>query len=233
MSDSIVQAISLTKTFQRGQVDVTALLQVDLAVKKGEFIALMGPSGSGKSTLLHLIAGMDKPTSGRLLVLGEEPATMTEHSLARWRTNHLGFVFQSFNLIPVLTALENVELPLKLTSLPRNRRKENAQIALKLVGLSDRLDHFPRQLSGGQEQRVAIARAFVTDPDIIVADEPTGNLDANSASEVLQLLQKLNRDFGKTIIMVTHDPHSAAAASRLLHLDKGKFIESTAETAAV
>ncbi len=233
MSDAIVQAIGLTKTFKRGQVEVTALLQVDLAVKKGEFVALMGPSGSGKSTLLHLIAGMDKPTDGRLLVLGEEPATMSEHSLARWRTNHLGFVFQSFNLIPVLTALENVELPLKLTSLPRKRRKENAQTALKLVGLADRLDHFPRQLSGGQEQRVAIARAFVTDPDIIVADEPTGNLDATSASDVLLLLQKLNKDFGKTIIMVTHDPHSAAAASRLLHLDKGKFIESAALTAMV
>ncbi len=233
MSDAIVQAIGLTKTFKRGQVDVTALLQVDLAVKKGEFVALMGPSGSGKSTLLHLIAGMDKPTDGRLMVLGEEPATMSEHSLARWRTNHLGFVFQSFNLIPVLTALENVELPLKLTSLPRKRRKENAQTALKLVGLADRLDHFPRQLSGGQEQRVAIARAFVTDPDIIVADEPTGNLDATSASDVLLLLQKLNKDFGKTIIMVTHDPHSAAAASRLLHLDKGKFIESAALTAMV
>jgi putative ABC transport system ATP-binding protein len=233
VSDAIVQAIGLTKTFKRGQVDVTALLQVDLAVKKGEFVALMGPSGSGKSTLLHLIAGMDKPTDGRLMVLGEEPATMSEHSLARWRTNHLGFVFQSFNLIPVLTALENVELPLKLTSLPRKRRKENAQTALKLVGLADRLDHFPRQLSGGQEQRVAIARAFVTDPDIIVADEPTGNLDATSASDVLLLLQKLNKDFGKTIIMVTHDPHSAAAASRLLHLDKGKFIESAALTAMV
>jgi putative ABC transport system ATP-binding protein len=231
VSDAIVEAISLTKTFQRGQVEVTALMQVDLAVKRGEFVALMGPSGSGKSTLLHLIAGMDKPTSGQLLVLGEEPAAMSEHSLARWRTNHLGFVFQSFNLIPVLTALENVELPLKLTSLPRARRKENAQTALKLVGLDDREDHFPRQLSGGQEQRVAIARAIVTDPDIILADEPTGNLDATSASDVLALLQKLNKDFGKSIVMVTHDPHSAAAASRLLHLDKGKFVEPAALTA--
>jgi putative ABC transport system ATP-binding protein len=231
VSEPIVQAIGLTKTFKRGQVEVSALLQVDLAVKKGEFVALMGPSGSGKSTLLHLIAGMDKPTDGKLLVLGEEPAVLSEHSLARWRTNHLGFVFQSFNLIPVLTALENVELPLKLTSLPRQRRKENAQTALKLVGLSDRFDHFPRQLSGGQEQRVAIARAIVTDPDIILADEPTGNLDAASAKDVLELLQKLNKDFGKSIIMVTHDPHSAAAASRLLHLDKGKFIESAELTA--
>jgi len=233
LSEKIVQAIGLTKIFKRGQVEVTALQQVDLAVNQGEFIALMGPSGSGKSTLLHLIAGMDKPTDGKLLVLGEEPATMKEHSLARWRTNHLGFVFQSFNLIPVLTALENVELPLKLTSLPRKRRKENAEIALKLVGLADRLDHFPRQLSGGQEQRVAIARAIVTDPNIILADEPTGNLDAVSAKEVLELLQKLNKDFGKAIVMVTHDPHSAAAASRILHLDKGKFIESPALTAQV
>jgi len=232
LSEVIVQAIGLSKTFQRGQVEVTALEHVDLNVHKGEFVALMGPSGSGKSTLLHLIAGMDKPTEGRLIVLGEEPATMKEHSLARWRTNHLGFVFQSFNLIPVMTALENVELPLKLTSLPRARRRENAETALKLVGLSERLDHFPRQLSGGQEQRVAIARALVTDPDIILADEPTGNLDAASATDVLSLLQKLNKDFGKTIIMVTHDPHSAAAAGRLLHLDKGKFIESTYLTAA-
>jgi putative ABC transport system ATP-binding protein len=231
--DAIVEAANLTKTFRRGQVEVTALQQVDLAVKQAEFIALMGPSGSGKSTLLHLIAGMDKPTEGKLHVLGEEPAAMSEHSLARWRTNHLGFVFQSFNLIPVLTALENVELPLKLTSLPRKRRKENAETALKLVGLADRLDHFPRQLSGGQEQRVAIARAFVTDPDIILADEPTGNLDAASAKDVLELLQKLNKDFNKTIIMVTHDPHSAAAASRLLHLDKGKFVESPALTTQV
>ena len=233
MSEKIVQAIGLTKIFKRGQVEVTALQHVDLAVNKGEFIALMGPSGSGKSTLLHLIAGMDKPTDGRLLVLGEEPATMKEHSLARWRTNHLGFVFQSFNLIPVLTALENVELPLKLTSLPRKRRKENAQLALKLVGLADRFDHFPRQLSGGQEQRVAIARAIVTDPNIILADEPTGNLDAASAKDVLDLLQKLNKDFGKAIVLVTHDPHSAAAASRILHLDKGKFVESPAVTAEV
>jgi putative ABC transport system ATP-binding protein len=233
LSEKIVQAIGLTKTFKRGQVEVTALQQVDLAVNQGEFIALMGPSGSGKSTLLHLIAGMDKPTEGKLLVLGEEPATMKEHSLARWRTNHLGFVFQSFNLIPVLTALENVELPLKLTSLPRKRRKENAEIALKLVGLADRFDHFPRQLSGGQEQRVAIARAIVTDPNIILADEPTGNLDAVSAKDVLELLQKLNKDFGKAIVLVTHDPHSAAAASRILHLDKGKFIESPALTAQV
>ena len=227
MSDEIVlQASKLTKVFTRGQVTVTALEDVDLTVRRGEFVALMGPSGSGKSTLLHLIAGMDRPTSGRLLVLGDEPATMSERELARWRNNHVGFVFQSFNLIPVLTAQENVELPLKLTKLAGARRREMGETALKLVGLADRMDHFPRQLSGGQEQRVGIARAIVTDPDVILADEPTGNLDAASARDVLTLLQKLNKDFGKTIVMVTHDPHSAAAASRLLHLDKGKFVEA-------
>lgn len=225
MSETIVQATHLTKEFERGQVKVLALDAVDLTVKRGEFVALMGPSGSGKSTLLHLIAGMDRPTGGRLTVLEEEPAAMSERNLARWRNNHIGFVFQSFNLIPVLTAEENVELPLKLTSLARARRKEMGQTALKLVGLDDRLDHFPRQLSGGQEQRVAIARAIVTDPDLILADEPTGNLDATSARDVLALLQKLNRDFGKTVVMVTHDPHSAAAAARIIHLDKGKFVE--------
>ena len=230
MSESIVEAIHLSKEFERGQTKVIALDRVQLTVKRGEFVALMGPSGSGKSTLLHLIAGMDRPTEGRLVVLGEEPANMTERSLARWRNNHLGFVFQAFNLIPVLKAIENVELPLKLTSLTRSQRRENATTALKLVGLDDRLDHFPRQLSGGQEQRVAIARAIVTDPDIILADEPTGNLDAASARDVLELLQKLNRDFGKTILMVTHDPHSAAAASRLIHLDKGQFVEAESVT---
>ncbi|MDB5304540.1 MAG: transporter related [Phycisphaerales bacterium] len=233
MSHVIVQATNLTKEFERGQTQVVALDGVDLAVARGEFVALMGPSGSGKSTLLHLIAGMDKPTGGHLVVLGEEPAAMTERTLARWRNHLIGFVFQSFNLIPVLTAQENVELPLKLTSLPRAERREKGATALKLVGLEDRVDHFPRQLSGGQEQRVAIARAIVTDPDIILADEPTGNLDAASAREVLTLLQRLNRDFGKTIIMVTHDPHSAAAASRVIHLDKGKFVEEVPLAQAV
>ena len=226
MSDTIVQAENLTKIFTRGQVTVTALDRVDVSVARGEFVALMGPSGSGKSTLLHLIAGMDRPTEGRLAVLGEEPAAMGERALARWRNVHLGFVFQSFNLIPVLTALENVALPLKLTKLARAKRRDNATTALKLVGLEDRLDHFPRQLSGGQEQRVAIARAIVTDPDLILADEPTGNLDASSARDVLALLQRLNQQFGKTIVMVTHDPHSAAAASRVVNLDKGRIVEA-------
>jgi putative ABC transport system ATP-binding protein len=231
MSDPVVQALHLTKVFRRGQVEVLALDKVQVSVEPGEFVALMGPSGSGKSTLLHLIAGMDKPTDGRLLVLGEEPALLPESTLARWRNNHLGFIFQAFNLIPVLTALENVELPLKLTRLSRRQRRENAATALKLVGLEDRLDHFPRQLSGGQEQRVAIARAIVTDPDLILADEPTGNLDAASAREILSLLQRLNQEFHKTIILVTHDPHSAAAAARLIHLDKGQFIEAESVTA--
>ena len=226
MSDVIVQAIGLTKEFERGQTKVVALDHVDLTLRRGEFVALMGPSGSGKSTLLHLVAGLDRPTDGTLLVLNEEPASMSEHELARWRNHHIGFVFQSFNLIPVLTAEENVELPLKLTRLSRAERRERGRTALRLVGLEDRLDHFPRQLSGGQEQRVAIARSIVTDPDLILADEPTGNLDAASARDVLDLLQKLNRDFGKTILLVTHDPHSAAAAARIIHLDKGKFVEA-------
>jgi putative ABC transport system ATP-binding protein len=233
VSQTFLQATSLTKEFQRGQTTVLALDEVDLTVRQGEFVALMGPSGSGKSTLLHLVAGMDKPTAGRLVVFDEEPATMSERALARWRNHHIGFVFQSFNLIPVLTARENVELPLKLTRLSRARRHEMSATALKLVGLDDRMHHFPRQLSGGQEQRVAIARAIVTDPDLILADEPTGNLDAASARDVLALLQQLNRDFGKTIVMVTHDPHSAAAASRVVHLDKGKFVEADALAAAV
>jgi putative ABC transport system ATP-binding protein len=226
VSDTVVQATNLTKEFERGQVKVVALDNVDLTVRRGEFVALMGPSGSGKSTLLHLIAGMDKPTQGRLLVLDEEPANMGERALARWRNHHIGFVFQSFNLIPVLTAQENVDLPLKLTSLSRAKRKEMSTTALKLVGLEDRLDHLPRQLSGGQEQRVGIARAIVTDPDIVLADEPTGNLDASSARDVLSLLQQLNKQFNKTIILVTHDPHSASAASRIIHLDKGKFVDA-------
>ncbi len=225
MSEAIVKATLLTKEFLRGQTKVLALDNVDITVNRGEFVALMGPSGSGKSTLLHLIAGMDVPTAGYIQVLGEEPNMMSEHALARWRNHHLGFVFQAFNLIPVLTALENVELPLKLTSLPRSKRRENAVTALRLVGLEERMHHFPRQLSGGQEQRVAIARALVTDPDIILADEPTGNLDATSAREVLTLLTRLQTEFHKTIIMVTHDPHSAAAASRQIHLDKGKVLE--------
>jgi putative ABC transport system ATP-binding protein len=227
MTDSVVvKSTNLVKEFQRGQSAVLALDDVSLEIHKGEFAGLMGPSGSGKSTLLHLIAAMDHPTGGDLRVLGEHPDQLGERALARWRNAHIGFVFQAFNLIPVLTALENVELPLKLIRLSRRSRRERAQTALRLVGLDDRMDHMPRQLSGGQEQRVAIARAIVTDPDLILADEPTGNLDANSAKEVLTLLRRLNQEFGKTIVMVTHDPHAAAYATVIHHLDKGK-LEST------
>src|SRR5580765_4238657 len=226
MSEAVINTNQLTKEFVRDEFHVVALNEVTLEIYKGEFVALMGPSGSGKSTLLHLIAAMDRPTSGEIRVLGHDLRELNDRQIARWRNEHVGFIFQQFNLIPVLTALENVELPLKLTNLKKAERIEHATTALKLVGLGDRLGHFPRQLSGGQEQRVAIARAIVTDPDLILADEPTGNLDAASAQEALTLLTKLNREYGKTIVMVTHDPHSAAAASRLIHLDKGKFVEA-------
>ena len=221
----------VTKRYTRGKDTVHALDAVDLTVPDGDRLVIQGPTGGGKSTLLQMIGALDRPTEGEIVLDGVDLAKLSEAKLTKVRSENIGFVFQSFNLIPVLTALENVELPLKLTSLPRARRREMALTALKLVGLDDRTDHFPRQLSGGQEQRVAIARAIVTDPDVILADEPTGNLDANSARDVLTLLQRLNREFNKTIIMVTHDPHSAAAASRLIHLDKGKFVEPSAVTA--
>jgi putative ABC transport system ATP-binding protein len=224
MNEIVIQTHNLTKEFIRDQFHVIALKDANLEVRKGDFVALMGPSGSGKSTLLHLIAAMDRPTDGEILVLGENLRALSDREIAHWRNAHIGFVFQSFNLIPVLTAIENVELPLKLTNLKRRERMEHAETALKLVGLGDRLSHLPRQLSGGQEQRVAIARAIVTDPDLILADEPTGNLDAQSAQEVLTLLGKLNRDFGKTIVMVTHDPHAARAASIVRHLEKGELL---------
>jgi putative ABC transport system ATP-binding protein len=232
MSETVIEARELTKEFIRDEFHVVALHKVSLQIHKGEFVALMGPSGSGKSTLLHLIAAMDRPSGGEIRVLGHNLRELNDRQIARWRNEHVGFIFQQFNLIPVLTALENVELPLKLTGLKKAERLEHASTALKLVGLGDRMGHFPRQLSGGQEQRVAIARAIVTDPDLILADEPTGNLDAASARDVLSLLQKLNKDFGKTIVLVTHDPHSAAASSRLIHLDKGKFVEGEVATAA-
>jgi putative ABC transport system ATP-binding protein len=222
-AEPIVKCHDLCKEFLRGQTRVIALANVDTVFRRGEFHALMGPSGSGKSTLLHLIAGIDKPTSGSLTVLNENPAELGERELARWRNAHIGFVFQAFNLIPVLTALENVELPLKLTRLTRSQRRAHALTALDLVGLADRCHHFPRQLSGGQEQRVALARAIVTDPDLILADEPTGNLDAASAHDVLRLFERLNEEFGKTIVMVTHDPNAAAAARTVHHLDKGRL----------
>jgi len=224
MSESIILTSQLTKEFIRDSFHVVALKNVDLEVSPGESIALMGPSGSGKSTLLHLIAAMDRPTSGSILAVGQDLSQLDDGAIARWRNTHIGFVFQSFNLIPVLTALENVELPLKLTRLKKSERFEHARHALDLVGLGDRMSHTPRQLSGGQEQRVAIARAIVTDPDLILADEPTGNLDAASAQEVLVLLSRLNKEFGKTVVMVTHDPHAAHSASKIRYLEKGELL---------
>ena len=222
--EPIVQIRELTKVFRHGDIDVTALNTISLDIGAGEFVALMGPSGSGKSTLLHIIAGIDRPTSGLCLVQGTDVGELSETALAAWRKQHIGFVFQTFNLIPVLTAYENVELPLLLTNLSGRERREHVEAALELVGLADRMRHLPRQLSGGQEQRVAIARALVTDPTLLVADEPTGNLDAHSATEVLALLGTLNRDAGKTVIMVTHDPKAAAHAKRMVHLEKGELL---------
>ena len=224
MSEVVIETRNLTKEFVRDEFHVIALKDANIQIDKGDFVALMGPSGSGKSTLLHLIAAMDRPTGGDIRVLGEDLRSLNDGAIARWRNAHIGFIFQSFNLIPVLSALENVELPLKLTRLSKSERLAHATKALQLVGLGDRLSHTPRQLSGGQEQRVAIARAIVTDPDLILADEPTGNLDAASARDVLDMLGRLNREFGKTIIMVTHDPHAAKAAAIVRYLDKGELL---------
>jgi putative ABC transport system ATP-binding protein len=212
---------NVRKIYHRDAEEIVVLDGVTLAVGDGEFVALMGPSGSGKTTLLNLIAGIDRPTSGRVMVAGTEVSALSESELARWRSRNIGFIFQFYNLIPVLTALENVELPLLLTALSRSERRERALTALRVVGLADRAKHYPRQLSGGQEQRVAIARAIVTDPAVLVADEPTGDLDAHSAEEILDLMQTLNQDFGKTIVMVTHDPRAARRAQVEHHLQKG------------
>jgi len=224
MSETIIETRSLTKEFVRDEFHVVALKNIDIQIQKGEFVALMGPSGSGKSTLLHLIAAMDKATGGEIRVLGHNLRELSDREIAHWRNEHVGFIFQQFNLIPVLTALENVELPLKLTHLKKTERLEHAATALKLVGLVDRMGHYPRQLSGGQEQRVAIARAIVTDPALILADEPTGNLDAASADDVLTILSKLNKEYGKTVVMVTHDPHAARFATTVRHLEKGELL---------
>ena len=225
MSEAVVTTRKLTKEFVRDEFHVVALDKVDIDIKRGDFLALMGPSGSGKSTLLHLIAAMDKATGGDIEVLGANLRQLTDKQIAHWRNEHIGFIFQSFNLLPVLSALENVELPLKLTRLNKKERLEHAETALKLVGLGDRMKHLPKQLSGGQEQRVAIARAIVTDPDLILADEPTGNLDATSAEDVLHMLKRLNAEFGKTIVMVTHDPHAAKFAKTVRYLEKGKLLD--------
>jgi putative ABC transport system ATP-binding protein len=222
-AENIVTIRNLTKLYRQGEIDVTALNNVSLDIAAAEFLALMGPSGSGKSTLLHIIAGVDRPTSGECRVQDVDVTRLNESQLADWRNQNVGFIFQTFNLIPVLTAAENVELPLLLTQLNRSQRRKQVATALELVGLSDRAHHLPRQLSGGQEQRVAIARALVTDPKLIVADEPTGNLDSHSAQEVLGVLQSLRQDAGKTIIMVTHDPKAAAFGTRQIHLEKGEL----------
>jgi putative ABC transport system ATP-binding protein len=224
MAESVVQIKNLNKVFHRDTIPVSALENIDLEVGEGEFLCLMGPSGSGKTTLLNIIAGIDQPSSGELRVLGENITGLSEDRLATWRNVHVGFVFQTFNLIPVLTAYENVELPLLLTKLSAEERKDHVLKSLKLVGLEDRVHHYPRQLSGGQEQRVAIARAIVTDPTLLMADEPTGDLDAHSAEEVLDILSRLNRDFKKTIIMVTHDPRAARHATVTRHLEKGQLL---------
>lgn len=224
MTQPLVEIRNLSRIFRRDSVEVVALKDINLDIPEGDFLALMGPSGSGKTTLLNIIAGLDKPTSGVVRVGGIDVQRMNEDELAEWRNHHVGFVFQTFNLIPVLTAFENVELPLLLTGLSGQGRREHVLTALKLVGLADRVDHYPRQLSGGQEQRVAIARAIVTDPTIILADEPTGNLDARSAEEILTLLQQLNEQLHKTIILVTHDPRAAHYAKHERHLEKGVLL---------
>lgn len=223
MTRNIVEIRNLFKVYKQGDATVYALKDITISIREGEFLTLMGPSGSGKSTLLHIIGGIDRPTDGECMVLGTDVAKLTENKLAQWRNANVGFVFQTFNLIPVLTAIENVELPLLLTALTPRQRRQHAELALDLVGLGDRMRHYPRQLSGGQEQRVAIARAIVTDPLLIVADEPTGDLDAKSAEECLTLLQRLNREFGKTVVMVTHDPKAAHYGTRSLHLEKGEL----------
>ena len=220
---SLIEVQSVNKTYKRGEETLVVLDGLSLEVEKGDFLALMGPSGSGKSTLLNLIGGLDTPTSGQIVVNEQHLETMNASALSTWRANNVGFIFQFYNLLPVLTAHKNVEIPLLLTGLSGSQRKEHVSTALNVVGLSDRGGHKPNELSGGQQQRVAIARALVSDPDILVCDEPTGDLDRNTATEILDLLQILNRDHGKTILMVTHDPVAADSAKRTLHLDKGKL----------
>jgi len=220
----VVQVRNVSKIFKRDSFEVKALDDVSIEIAQGEFVALMGPSGSGKTTLLNMIAAIDRPTLGELLVLGQNVFSFSDGQSARWRNEHIGYVFQTFNLIPVLTAFENVELPLLLTKLNAQHRREHVMTALKLVGLEERADHLPKQLSGGQEQRVAIARAIVSDPTLLLADEPTGDLDGHSATEILEILKRLNSEFHKTIVMVTHDPHAASYAHVTRHLEKGMLL---------
>lgn len=219
----LVQVKNVSKVYKRDSLEIPVLQNLSLDVPEGEFVALMGPSGSGKTTLLNLISGIDQPTSGSIIVAGTDIAQLNESALAKWRSNNIGFVFQFYNLMPVLTAYENVELPLLLTNLSKKEKKERVEMVLKVVGLGDRMDHYPKQLSGGQQQRVAIARAIVSDPTLIIGDEPTGDLDRKSAEEILILLERLNQEFKKTIIMVTHDPHAAERARVVHQLEKGEF----------
>ena len=220
----LIELRDVRKKYRRDAIEIPVLDGVSMSVAEGDFLALMGPSGSGKSTLLNLLAGIDQPTSGAITIGGTTISGLSERALAAWRARHVGFIFQLYNLIPVLTAFENVELPLLLTRLSKKQRRDHVMTALDIVSLSDRSGHYPRQLSGGQEQRVAIARAIVTDPTLLLADEPTGDLDAKSGDEILTLLQRLNREYKKTIIMVTHDPHAADRASHVYHLEKGTFV---------
>jgi putative ABC transport system ATP-binding protein len=222
----IIEIKNLAKSYWRDGFEIPVLNNLNISVEKGDYLALMGPSGSGKSTLLNLIAGIDRPSKGEVVVDSTNIAKLGESELARWRANNIGFIFQFYNLIPVLTAYDNVGLPLLLTKLSKPERRKHIETALNIVGLGDRMKHYPKQLSGGQEQRVAIARAIVTDPQILVADEPTGDLDRTSATEILTLMRRLNEEFGKTIIMVTHDPHAAESAKSVLHLEKGDLIEA-------
>ncbi|PYQ73032.1 MAG: ABC transporter ATP-binding protein [Acidobacteria bacterium] len=222
---ALIELRDVSKSYRRDALEIPVLNGVTITVPAGDFMGLMGPSGSGKSTLLNLLAGIDRPTLGSIRVADTEISSLSERALAGWRARHIGFIFQLYNLIPVLTAFENVELPLLLTSLSKKQRRDHVMTALGIVGLGDREKHYPRQLSGGQEQRVAIARAIVTDPTLLLADEPTGDLDARSAGEVLTLLQRLNREYNKTIVMVTHDPHAAERAAHVLHLEKGTLVE--------
>jgi putative ABC transport system ATP-binding protein len=223
MAAPFIQVQDLYKSYQRDSLEIPVLRNINLAINEGDFVAFMGPSGSGKTTLLNLIAGIDKPTSGKIFIADIDVTELNESELAVWRSRNVGFIFQFYNLIPVLTALENVELPLILTPLSKKERRAHAEMALAVVGLADRLNHYPRQLSGGQEQRVAIARAIATDPVILVADEPTGDLDKASAEEVLELMERLNRELNKTILMVTHDPRAAERARTTRHLEKGEL----------
>jgi putative ABC transport system ATP-binding protein len=225
--------LDVSKEYRRDEFRIPVLVELNLKVDEGEFLGLMGPSGSGKTTLLNLIAGLDRATQGEVIVHGQDLGELGEAEMTRWRANNVGFIFQTYNLIPVLTAYENVELPLLLTPLSRRKRRANVTTALRVVGLEGREHHYPRQLSGGQEQRVAIARAIVTDPYLLVADEPTGDLDRTTAGEILDLLEMLNREFQKTIVMVTHDPLAAQRASRVLHLDKGRLVDDIVADASL